>query len=284
MGLAIVGYPAAAASLGMLVARLANPESRARQAALVATATAGLVTSYLALAGMPKLPPIDSIGWVPIITLCAGVLGIVASFASPSDRARQRATVLGLALAAAVAVYLTGEPTFAGSAARFLPLGVGAIAMSIIALTNSSNVARRGFAVGGWLALLVTAVLSALCALWGSSASLATLLGSMATTAGVVGIGGLVLRMNEPAPAAQGVVIAHMTATVTYAHLYANLPTVPLLLLAASVAMPALSGLVPGEGNRMRWVRGAIAVALAAGFAGAAALIMHSRFAVTVAW
>lgn len=279
MGLTIVGYPAVAASLGMVVAHRAKPASGARQAALAAAAAAGLITSHLGIVGMPKLPPIDSVGWVPITTLCAGVLGIVVSLASRNERTRRWAPVLALTLAAAIAVYLAGKPTFASSMARFIPLGAAAIAVSVIVLANSSKVARRGFAVGGWLALLVTAVLSALCALWGASASLATLLGSMATTAGVVGIGGLVLRVNEPAPAAQGVFIAHMAATLTYAHLYANLPTGPLLLLAAAVAVPALSALVPGEGNRVRWGRAVIAVALAVGFAGAAALIMHGNVA-----
>lgn len=275
MGLAIVGYPAVATALVVIAARLTRLDSRARQAALAAAAAAGLVTSHLVLAGTPSFPPIDSIGWVPITTALSGLLGIIVSMAPRSERQRGWATVVGLALAAAIAAYLAGKPTFATDLTRFAPLGAGAAAASAIALTSSWKVARRGFAVDTWLALLATAALSALCAHWGASASLAMLLGSMATTAGMIGIGGLVLRMSETAPAAQGVFIAHMAATMMYTHLYAKLPVLPMILLAAAVLMPALSTLLPGEGKRGRWVRATLAVALAVVLAGAAALLMH---------
>lgn len=275
MGLAIVGYPAIAAGIGVLAARIAKPESQLRQAAFAAAATAGLVTSHIALANMPKWPPVDSIGWIPITTALAGVLAIVVALLD----GKRRFAAPVMALAAVAAVYFAGKPTFARSIGQFVPLAIGALVVVGSNVAGAAVVGRKAFPLASWLTMLITAAIAGLCALWTPSALMAMLLGSMATTAGALGIGGLVLRINEPAPLAQGVFLAHLGATLVYTHLYAKLPTLPLLLLGAAVALPTLVALLPGDSTKQRWLRAAAAVALAAGCAGAAALIMHSKIA-----
>ncbi len=275
MGLAIVGYPAAAAGVGVLAARMAKPDSPQRHAALAAAATAGLVTSHIALANMPKWPPVDSIGWIPITTLLVGVVAIVLALLG----GKRRFAGPTMAAAALLALYLAGKPTFAGNVDKFVPFGVVAIAIVGGNVASAALLGRKAFPLASWLTMLITAAIAGLCALWAPSALMAMLLGSMATTAGALGIGGLVLRIKEPAPLAQGVFLTHLGATLVYTHLYAKLPALPLLLLGAAVALPTLAALIPGETTKQRWVRSVAAVAIAASCAGAAALIMHSKVA-----
>ena len=275
MGLAIVGYPAVAAGIGVLAARIAKPQSPLRQAALAAAATAGLVTSHIALANMPKWPPVDSIGWIPITTVLVGVVAIVLALFA--DKRRFAAPVI--AVAAAAALYFAGKPTFARGIGQFLPIGLGALIIVGSNVAGAAAVGRKAFPLASWLTMLITAAIAGLCALWTPSALMAMLLGSMATTAGALGIGGLVLRINEPAPLAQGVFLSHLGATLVYTHLYAKLPTLPLVLLGAAVALPTLVALIPGDTTKQRWIRAVAAVAIAASCASAAALIMHSKIA-----
>jgi hypothetical protein len=274
MGLAIVGYPALVAGLGVLAARFAKPTSKVRQAALAAAAAGGLITSHVGLANLPKFPPVDSIGWIPITTAIAGLLAVILAFV---DGKRRLAPVM--AIAVALAVYLAGKPTFARELGQFWPLGLGFAAAAGVALVGAPKLTDKTFAPAVWIGLLLTAAIAALCALWAPSALLAMLLGSMATTAGAIGIGGLILRINEPAPLAQGVFMAHLAGTVVYTHLYAKLPMLPVLLITAAVAAPTLVALIPGDSGKQRWLRSGVAVALAAALAGGAALIMHSKLA-----
>ncbi|MBP9086074.1 MAG: hypothetical protein KBG15_08145 [Kofleriaceae bacterium] len=275
MGLAIVGYPAVAAGAGVLAARIAKPNSQRRQAALAAAATAGLVTSHIALANMPQWPPVDSIGWIPITTALVGVVAIVLALLG----GKRLVVVPATAIAAAAALYLAGKPTFARSMGQFVPLAIGALIIVGSSVAGAARVGRKAYPLASWLTMLITAAIAGLCALWTPSALMAMLLGSMATTAGALGIGGLVLRINEPAPLAQGVFLSHLGATLTYTHLYAKLPTLPLLLLGAAVALPTLVAFIPGDTTKQRWLRSVAAVTIAASCAGAAALIMHGKIA-----
>src|SRR5688500_559145 len=96
VGLQVVGYPALAASVGLVVSRLLPAGSRARAAALALTAGAGLVTSHVALAGAPPWPPVDSMGWIPIATAAIAVMLALAAAVAP----RRRATLITGALLA----------------------------------------------------------------------------------------------------------------------------------------------------------------------------------------
>src|SRR3954463_1288418 len=104
MGLQIVGYPALAASIGLLIARLLPAGARARGAALALAAGAGLLTSHLGLAGRPHWPPVDSIGWIPIVT---GVTALVLAIVALALPRRAAAVVTGgvLVVASLAAVY-----------------------------------------------------------------------------------------------------------------------------------------------------------------------------------
>jgi hypothetical protein len=267
-------YPGAAASLGLLAAKFAKADSAVRQAALAAAAAAGIIASHLAIEGVPKLPPVDSIGWIPVTTALAAVVAITVALLVRVARG----VVVGAALmgaTAAVAVYLAGKPTFTASLGEFWVPGAMAVAVTSIVVAASYRVASKSHPIAGWIGLLVIAALTALSALWSPSAKLAMLLGSMATTAGVIGVGGLILGVRQAAPLAQGVFVVHFAATLAYARLYANMPAVPVVLLALAVAAPSVIALVPG--NRGRLLKAIAVVALAAVFAGIAAMMMHSK-------
>ena len=103
MGLQIVGYPALAAAAGLVVARLLPAGSRGRGAALAAAAGAGLLTSHVGLAGAPPWPPIDSIGWIPIVTGATAIALAVAALVTPR---RRTALVTGALLVVAAFLVL----------------------------------------------------------------------------------------------------------------------------------------------------------------------------------
>ena len=56
------------------------------------------------------------------------MLGVGVNLVRRSSGAGPRGLVLGLAVAAAIAVFLAGKPAFASDMTRFLPLGAGTIA------------------------------------------------------------------------------------------------------------------------------------------------------------
>jgi hypothetical protein len=103
LGLTIVGHPALAASVGLVIARLLPAGSRTRAAALTATAAAGMLTSHVGIAGQPPWPPVDSIGWIPIFTAGTALALLIAALAAPR-RALPLVTAALLALATLAAV------------------------------------------------------------------------------------------------------------------------------------------------------------------------------------
>ena len=288
MGLKIVGYPALVASGGLVVARLLPAGSRARAAALALTAAAGLVTSHVGLAGKPPWPPVDSIGWIPIATLATALVLALVALVVP---ARARVAVTGglLAIAALAAVYYAGKPTFTRSLDRFWPLAGLTAAGVVAAATLLPAAGERSLRPAPWLAWIAVAAGLAGCTLWSHSALLAMLLGSAATTAGVIGIGSAVLRIRDVGAAPAGVFLVHLAATAVYAHLYAKLPgwvlATALLAALAPIAIPVALGAVPGgagagagaPSTRRRLVAAFVGLVITAGLTGLAARRMHAQ-------
>lgn len=277
MGLAIVGYPALAASVPLLAARFAQTGSAARHALMTLAAGAGLTTAHLAIEGKPAWPPIDTIGWIPMATAATTLLVMAALLALPRHGQRVAAIVVGLA--AAVAVHLAGKRTFALHQDRFWVLGGLALCTAFAQAALAPRRTEQEGAALPWLGLLVAAAAAGGCAMWAPSAKLGMLLGALATTAGTLGIGGLVLRIKDAAGPALGVFVVHAAATLSYAYLYTKLSATATLLLAGAVLAPALASLVPTGALRSRRTRVALGLALTVGCAGAAAAIMHKRVA-----
>ena len=274
MGLQIVGYPALAASLGLVVARLLPAGSRGRAAALVLAAAAGLLTSHLGLAGKPPWPPVDSMGWIPIATGATALALVLAALLVPR---RAMAIVIGgvLALAMLTAIYYAGRPTFLRSFDRYYALA-GLATGGVLAgagLLPAAGV--RSLRPGPWVAWIVVAAGLAGCTLWSHSALLAMLLGSAAVTAGVLGIGGAILGVRDIGAAPAGLFLVHLASTAVYAHLYAKLPA--WVLATGLLAVLAPIAVAVAMGGRRRYVAAAVGLAVAAGLTGVAAQRMHAQ-------
>ncbi len=274
MGLKIVGYPALAATLGLVVARLLPVGSRSRAVALVLAAGAGLVTSHIGLAGKPPWPPIDSMGWIPITTAATALALAVVALAVPR-RALTVVTGAVLAVAALLAMYYAGRPTFLRSFDRYVPLAGLAVAGVLAGAGLSPRAGELSLRPAPWLAWIVVAAGLAGCTLWSHSALMAMLLGSAATTAGVIGVGSAVLGIRDVGAAPAGVFLVHLAATAVYSHLYAKLPgwvlATALLAALAPIAVPLVMA------GRRRFVAAAIGLAVAVGLIGLAAQRMHAK-------
>jgi hypothetical protein len=276
-GLAVVVYPAAAASVGIVLAKLAPPQSRLRQAAMAGAAGAGLITAFIANNGMPKIPIADSIGWIPAGTAVATVVAMLVLTAFTGAAIRVVGAV-ALGSAAIASLYFAGKPTFAASTEALIPFAAALAGISVIAVIASERVSNASFTVIPWIARIVTASAAALCALWSSSGLLALLIGSTATTAGVIGIGGMVLRLKEPAPLVHGIFIAHIAPLAVYGYLYGGIPLIAIALLAASLLAPPMASLVASSGStRSRLLRSVAMIALTAALAGGAMAWVHSK-------
>ena len=276
MGLKIVGYPALAAAIGLVIARLLPAGSRLRAATLTAAAAAGLITSHVGLAEAPPWPPIDSMGWIPIVTGATALALIVIALAVPR-RAVAAATVALLGVATLAAVYYAGHPTFLRSLGRYWALA-GLAAGGVIAGAGLvADAGGRSVRPAPWLAWIVVTVGLAGCTVWSHSALVAMLLGSAAVTAGVLGLGGAVLGVRDVGAAPAGVVLMHVAATAVYAHLYAKLPGWVLATALLAALAPIAVALAMTPGGRRRWLAAAIGVAVAAGLTGLAARRMHAQ-------
>lgn len=277
MGLKIVAYPALAATLGLVLARLLPAGSRWRAAVLPLAAAAGLLTSHVGLAGKPPWPPIDSIGWIPIVTGATALVVALAALSLPRGGDRLalpgRPLVLGLlAVAAATALYYAGRPTFLRSFDRYWALAGFTVAGVVAAAGLLPAAGARSVRAAPWLAWIVVAAGLAGCTLWSHSALVAMLLGSAATTAGVIGVGSAVLGVRDDHGAAAGVFLVHLAATTTYSHLYAKLPAwvlaTALVAALAPIAIPLALG-------RRRALATVLALVVTAGLIGLAAKRMH---------
>lgn len=149
--------------------------------------SAGIATAHLIVVGIPELPPVDAVGWIPLATVAA----TPAMFAGKHHLACL-AFVFALTT---LTTRLLGEPVP-------IAVGWGAVA-AVVSLARISFLALSFALAGGSLGLF-----------FGHSARLAQVL---AATAAVVGTAGLVL---PPPRAAASIVVVSGTAIAAYAHLY----------------------------------------------------------------
>jgi hypothetical protein len=193
---------------------------------------AGIVIAHLVNVGVPRMPPLDTIGWIPVAVALAS-LGLLVE-----ERASVR--LVALFVITIAAAWLIGRPAWT------LSVGVPWILMTAATTTviaGSFEVAnRRTPPAATLLAFAMTMASAAIACLLGRSALLAQVLGASAV---VVGGSGLVSIRVEPAKASVNVALIAATAVVLYARLYATLSVLVLVLLALSASAPAIASCLP---------------------------------------
>lgn len=264
VGLYTVLVPGGAAALMALVMRYLKADGAARGVAAALGVSVGPVLAQVGIAGMPPIPPIDSMGWIPMVTLGTMLL-LVPWEGSP------RLRVIGwivTALAAAVGAYFVGKPTFAPASLGVVALGLGVVGVGsavVVGVMESAKDRMPLWAVFG--ALLVAVTAASIGSVLSETALFAMLLGSVAAAVGGLTVGGLVLKSLAWSRAAVGVLVVTAAMMLLYVKLYAGMPTLGVALLGAAFVAPGLAALMPGSPKSRAAV--ALVVALALGAAGA---------------
>jgi hypothetical protein len=259
--------PVALASAAVVIARLVSGE-RLRSALLATGAAAGVVAANVGLAGVPPLPPIDSLGWVPLAALAAMVVLVAVETVAGGRTWPVVLALVGLALAA---VYLVGRPTWSRMDAAPAWAWIGLVALSIGAVGGALLWASTRLpAASLGLALVAITAGASVTMLLCHSALLAMILGGIAATAGALTAGGLALKVGVRGRAALAVLTIAVAGLVLYGRLYAEVPRSAAALLAASALILAPIAALP-----RRRVRAIVAPLAALLLALAAVAVAH---------
>lgn len=230
--------------------------SRRSVAAGALAAASGIVVAHVVVVGVPHLPPIDTIGWIPIAAAvtCIGLL-------------LERRPVVRLVFTFVIAtttIRLVGRPIWhslidAAPWALLAGAGTSAIAGSL------EVASRRMPPAGALIAFAMTMAGGSLACLFGRSALLAQVLGA---SAAVIGASGIVAIFVVPAKTLASVAAVAALAVMAYASLYATLSSVVALLLSGSAIAPFVASLLPVAPR----VRAVVAVVMAIALGSAAAV------------
>lgn len=211
--------PLAPVAIAFVVAR------RSRAVGAVAAAT-GIVIAHLVDVGVPHLPPIDTIGWIPFAVAVAS-LGVFAE-----QHAMRRLALTFIIVT--IATWLMGRPVWQSvpDAAPWCLLA-GAVAALV---HGSLEAASRSMAPGATLlAFAMTMAGASIACLFGHSALLAQVVGA---TAAVIGLSGVLGLFAEPAKALVGVATVAAVPVLVYARMYASLSTPIVALLIGAAISP----------------------------------------------
>jgi hypothetical protein len=225
-----------------------------RRAAVLA-AGSGIVVAHLVDVGVPRLPPIDTIGWIPFAIA-------FLSLALLRDVPRIERLIITFCVAT-VATRLVGRPIWPSllDAAPWALLAGGVATLADASLDVASGAMP---AAAPLLGFAMTMASGSIACLFGHSALLAQVLGASAAVTGACGV---VAIFVEPAKAVASVVVVSTVTVLVYARLYATLPLVVVALLMASAAAPVIASSLPIS-RRARAVV-AVAAALVLGVAAA---------------
>ena len=151
---------------------------------------AGIVVAHIVIVSVPRVPPIDTIGWIPVAAAFAS-LGLLVD-----GRVAAR---LGLVFViAAIMVWLIGRPVW--TIASGAPWILLAAAMSTNIVGSLEIADRRIPPAATLLAFAMMIASASIACLFGHSALLAQVLGA---SAAVIGSSALVAIWFEPARRAQ---------------------------------------------------------------------------------
>jgi hypothetical protein len=215
-------------------------------------AIAGIVVAHVVDVGVPPLPPIDTIGWIPFAIVAMSACMLI------DDRRVARAAIT-FAIAA-IATRSIGKPVWHSALARALL--VGAITAAVAAAHD--HAARRTTSSAELLAFAMTMAGGAIACLFVHSALLAQVLGASAI---VIGASAIAARFVTPATSIASVAAVATSTVLVYAHLYAALPTTAAMVLVGSAVAPFAAAWLPIAAT---W-RAVVAVASAMVLAAAAA-------------
>ena len=249
LALDTIVWPALPVAIGALASRAVRAD--AARAAISALALAiGIALAHVLDAGVPRLPPIDTIGWIPIAAIAALLIAIAERRGGAIARAAIAFVVMTLA---AWKIGRPVWPTIADLAPY--PLAIGA-ATAVIAAALDRSASRVPPAVV-LIALAIAIAGGSIACLRGHSALLAQLLGA---TAAVTGAAGLAAIVVAPSRACTSIAVIAAVAVLVYARLFATLPLPAVALLACAALAPLIG-------------RAALAMALSAAFAIAAIML-----------
>lgn len=214
---------------------------------------AGILVAHFVDVGVPRLPPVDTIGWIPLAATAALLTLLV-------DRHTVARVAFTLVLTTAT-VWLVGRPRWESAAdIAWWPLATGVVAAAVAAsLHRASQRMSPGVPL---LALSFTMAGGSLVCLFGHSARLAQVLGA---SAAVVGAAGLVAFFFAPPNAIVSIAVLSGATVMVYARFYAAVDMPALLLLGASAASPIAASRLPLR-------RATATITLAIGLAAAAIL------------
>jgi hypothetical protein len=263
-----VVVPGGIAVVCAFLARLARPEAPHRGVVAALGPCAGSVAAFLGHAGMPPLPPIDTMAWIPIIALAAFAM------LSPLDFLPPRLAPLGWLAAAGLgagAAYLVGRPAFSQSG---VALAAGVAATAAGAALAAAAADRAPGRLPAWAllgSLLLGAAAASAASLLRATALFAALFGAVAAVLGGLLVVGLVFRSLVASRAVVGVAVLVLSAELLYVQLYAGLSRVSAALLGASLLAPLAALLLPAPVSQR--TRAFVSLALSAALgAGAVAL------------
>lgn len=259
--------PAAIGAAGAIVARFLSPGSIGRALAMAISVAAGLVTAHLGAAGAPPIPPVDTLGWLPFVTVAALIVLLPLERRAPRLGALAFLLTAGLAAGAA---FLVGRPAWTGGGAT--ALGLGVLAVGGAGAASALDAAARRLPVWSVLACVAAATGGlSVASLFSHTALFAMLLGGAAAALGGLALAGLLLRSLVPARAAFAALALTAVSELLYLRLFAGLPLASAVLGGLSLLAPLAAAILP---VRVRG-RSFLAIAFTALVAAAAALAAY---------
>ncbi len=258
----VVLVPAAPGTLAVAAARLAAGRARvARNRLLIIGAALGAGAAHLGLAGVPSLPPADTIGWIPLGTAAAALLLLPG--------AGRRAELAAILAVMAATAWLVGKPVWSQASAPAAVTWIAALAAGgALAIDGLRWSSERLAPAAALFALVATLVGASLACAADHSLLVALMLGGIAANAGALAVGGQILGARPSGRGVFGVWVVAGAALVLYAHLYDELPSSVTMLLAASLVAPVAVALLPRfRGRSLLAPILAAALALGAAFA-----------------
>jgi PhzF family phenazine biosynthesis protein len=225
----------------------------------------GWIVSHLFVRGIPPVPPLDLLDWLPFIAVAATLLGLLMTARPPGLRARlclNAALVVGM-LAVLLRPMSLNTWTPRESIAHFALIGLVVVA----AWCNLAALSRR---MPGWILVMIllftTLTLSLIQAAYSGNLVLGQLgLGFAASVAGIA----LVSSLEPTARLGVGAVAVGVSALSGFCligQMYGNLAVFPAILILAAPAGAWLGLLTPAR-QAVRFALGLLGVAMLLGAA-----------------
>ncbi|MBI5489510.1 MAG: hypothetical protein HY905_19410 [Deltaproteobacteria bacterium] len=250
-----VVVPVAVVVVGAFLTRVVPERLRAVLAA--GTLAAGSMAAHGGIVGWPRMPPVDTLGWLIVLVPAAAV------FFAPFDVWPGRLRGWGVAVLAmpflAAGLWLLLRPLGASAGGGGLAWRIGlAVVAGVLPLAGLQSLAARGGTAAILAGLAVSSAGAALVLAFDRSFLLGQLLGGQAAAFGAGSVAALVLPSFRAGRAAVVVGVVGYGGALAYATFYAPLPSSAAVLLALAPLAPLASWRV-----RRSWLAAALAALIA---------------------